>query len=36
LNGSMISTIRRTMEYGVKNSPPRRPSAMAKFDKKSS
>ena len=34
--GSMISTIVRTIEYGVRNSPPSRPSAMAKLERKSS
>ena len=35
-NGSMISTISRTIEYGVKNSPPSRPSLAAKLERKSS
>lgn len=32
----MISTVKRTIECGVKNSPPNLPSAAAKFDSKSS
>ena len=34
LNGSMISTISRTIEVGVKNSPPFWPSAIANLPRK--